>query len=134
MLRALKNIIGGSLILVIGLIFFVAFLEGKFNTRYYDKEECVEALSYLEKKIKEYDNDINVRWGASRIEVDEDLQFLQNDWYSRIEFLEAVFEEAEAGFTIRINLIAAAITGSFVGAIVSVVMILIMFVTKRKKD
>ena len=53
MLRALKNIIGGSLILIIGLIFFVAFLEGKFNTRYYDKEECVEATVTHACQIKE---------------------------------------------------------------------------------
>ena len=53
MLRALKNIIGGSLILVIGLIYFVAILEGKFNTRYYDKEECVEATVTHASQIKE---------------------------------------------------------------------------------
>lgn len=53
MLRALKNIIGGSLILIIGLIFFVAFLEGKFNTRYYDKEECVEATVTHACQVKE---------------------------------------------------------------------------------
>ena len=53
MLRALKNIIGGSLILIIGLIFFVAFLEGKFNTRYYDKEECVEATVIYACQIRE---------------------------------------------------------------------------------
>ena len=102
--------------------------------RHLNEDECKKTIHYLEKKIGEYDANLRIRMGASRIEVDDELQFLQNDWYSRIEFLENVLEEAEAGFTIKINTIAAAITGGLIGAVVSALMVLIMYVTKRTKD
>lgn len=98
------------------------------------KEESNDCLEYLIGKLKLKDEELQVTDGAGRVRVDTELQDKQNDWFSRIDFLSNMLEEAEAGFAISVDATAALLCGILVGAFLSVPMLLGMFMLKRKKD
>lgn len=104
----------------------------ELSLRHGTQKESEESLKYLLEKIKQKDSEVEITIGAERIEVDEELQDLQNDWYKRIDYLEDQLEEAEAGFSIQINIAAAGITGMLVGGCVSIITVLLMYMIKRK--
>ena len=106
----------------------------EISLRHTSTERSSSCLKYLLGKIKEKDTAVEIIEGAERVEIDEELQDLQNDWYNRINYLKGRLEEAEAGFTIYINVLAAAITGAFIGGIVSLAIILLVYILKRETD
>ena len=53
MFNKIKNVVGVSLILIVAFILLIGFLEKKFDTRYYEEEDCVEAVVTYVSEIKE---------------------------------------------------------------------------------
>ena len=101
--------------------------------RHATEEECQTAVSYLIEKIEAFDRNVEVIEGASKVVVDEKLQEEQLRWFDRIEYTNSLLLDAEAGYTIRINMLAAAITGGIVGSVATVLVTLILFLIKRNK-
>lgn len=42
MIKAIRNVVGVSIIFMVGILFFVAYLEYRFDDDYYEKEDCIE--------------------------------------------------------------------------------------------
>ena len=101
--------------------------------RHATEEECQTAVSYLIEKIEAFDRNVEVIEGSSKVVVDEKLQEEQLRWFDRIEYTNSLLLDAEAGYTIRINMLAAAITGGIVGIVATVLVTLILFLIKRNK-
>lgn len=101
--------------------------------RHATEEECQTAISYMIGKIEDFDANTEITKGASKVIVDEKLQEEQLRWFDRIEYTNTLLLEAEAGYTIKINLLAAAITGLVVGAFISIFVTLVMYILKRNK-
>ena len=41
MIKAIRNVVGVSIIFIVGILFFVAYLEYRFDDDYYEKEDCI---------------------------------------------------------------------------------------------
>lgn len=107
--------------------------KASISLRHVTEDECREAAEYLEKKILAYDANINVTVGELRTVTDEELQDEQLRWYDRIDYSKTLLLEAEAGYTIRVNIIAAAATGILTGGIIAVSVLLVLYMVKRKR-
>lgn len=103
------------------------------SLRHVTEEECKVAADYLVGKLQEQDEQLKATVGALRTVTDEDLQNEQLRWYDRIEYSKSLLLEAEAGYTIRVNVIAAAATGVATGGVVAVVVLLAMYMIERKR-
>ena len=44
MIKALRNVVGVSIVFIVGILFFVGFLEFRFDGDYYEKEDCIEFI------------------------------------------------------------------------------------------
>lgn len=97
-------------------------------------EECLDAAEYLKEKLCEKDSSLEVLIGAERIVTDEKLQEEHLRWYSRIYYVETLLLEAQAGYTLKVNVIAATITGVLSGGILSLAVGLISFMIRRGKE
>lgn len=98
------------------------------------EEECLKFAEYVKEKLEKYDTEVEVTVGEGRIVKDEDLQDEQLRWYSRIDYSRSLLLEAQAGYTIKINVAAAAMTGVLTGGILSIVILILSFLLRRKKD
>ncbi len=98
------------------------------------EEECLEFAEYVKEKLENYDAAVEVTVGEGRIVKDENLQDEQLRWYSKIDYSKSLLLEAQAGYTIRINMAAAALTGVLTGGILSIVILILSFLFRRKKD
>lgn len=98
------------------------------------EEECLKFAGYVKDKLESYDPGVQVTVGEARLVKDEDLQDEQLRWHSRIDYSKSLLLESQAGFTIRVNMAAAAITGALMGGILSVVILLVRFWLNRVKD
>lgn len=103
------------------------------SLRHVTEQECREAAEYLKSKILEHDSNINVIVGELRTNTDEELQDEQLRWYDRIDYSKTLLLEAEAGYTIKVNVIAAAATGVLAGGVFSVFLLLVMYMIERKR-
>ena len=101
--------------------------------RHVTKEECLETAEYIREKLQKYDVNMQITVGELRVVKDEELQEEQLRWYDRIEYSNSLLLEAEAGYTIEVNVIAAAATGVLTGGMVSLVLVLCMHLTEKKK-
>lgn len=104
----------------------------ELTIRHATEAECAEAAEYIEEKIRNYDQKSNVVVGEERVVTDEELQDEQLRWYDRIEYSKSLLLEAEAGYTIKVNIVAAAVTGIISGGILAVVAELLMYLRDRK--
>ncbi len=105
----------------------------QLTLRHVTEEECESFGAYLKEKIQKQDPMITVRTGEIRIAKDEELQDEQLRWYDRIDYSKSLLLESQAGYTIRVNMIAAVIVGGLCGGLLSVVIILGMFVREKRK-
>ena len=101
--------------------------------RHVTEEECLKTAKYLKEKLENYDTSIKVTAGELRYVKDENLQDEQLRWYDRIDYSKSLLLEAQAGYTIKVNMIAAVITGALIGGILSVVITLLMFVFQKSR-
>lgn len=102
--------------------------------RHVTAEECLEAAEYLKQKCEEYDPEVQVTIGQLRAVKDEELQDEQLRWYDRIEYSKSLLLEAEAGYTIKVNVAAAVVTGAIAGGLLACVLVLLMYMAGRKKE
>lgn len=100
--------------------------------RHVTEEETTSAAEYLQQKIQSFDNNIEVTIGSLRIVKDEELQDEQLRWYDRIDYSKSLLLDSQAGFTIKTNPVAAAMTGCVAGGVLSVVIVLIVYVLEEK--
>ena len=104
------------------------------TVRHSTEKECLEIAQYLSNKIEEYDEVVETLIGEERITVDEKLQDEQLRWYDRIEYSKSLLLESQAGYTIKVNVVAAAITGIITGGIISFVVVLFMYIATQKSN
>lgn len=98
-------------------------------------EECKEWAEYLSEKLCAYDSAVEVIIGAEKITADEDIQEEQLRRYTRTEHIKSLWLDSRAGYTIRVSLPVAAITGMIAGGMLSIVVILLkcMFDNMKRK-
>lgn len=97
------------------------------------EEECLEFAEYLKEKLETYDSTVEVTVGEERIVKDENLQDEQLRWYDRIDYSKSLLLDAQAGYTIRVNVAAAAITGVLAGEILSIIILILSFLFNKNK-
>ena len=97
------------------------------------EDECLTAAEYLEKKLHEKDSTVEIIIGAEKVVTDEKLQEEHLRWYSRIDYVNSLLLDAQAGYTIRVSKPAAVITGVLFGSILAVFAGLISFMFRRGK-
>lgn len=98
------------------------------------EEECLKFAEYVKEKLKNYDTAVEVTVGEGRIVNDEELQDKQLNMYSNIDYSKSLLLDAQAGYTIKVNVAAAAVTGVLTGAVLSIVILILSFLFRRKKD
>jgi len=98
------------------------------------EEECLKFAEYVKEKLENYDTAVEVTVGEGRIVKDEELQDKQLNMYSNIDYSKSLLLDAQAGYTIKVNVAAAAVTGVLTGAVLSIVILILSFLFRRKKD
>lgn len=102
--------------------------------RHATEEECLDAAEYLKEKLCEKDPSLELVVGAERIVTDENLQEEHLRWHSRIYYVNSLLLEAQAGYTLNVNKVAALIAGILTGGVVSLIWGLISFVIGSGKE
>ena len=97
------------------------------------EEETKAAAEYLQQKLQSFDSNIEVTIGSLRNVKDEALQDEQLRWYDRIDYSKSLLLDSQAGYTIRVNVVAAAATGVLAGTVLSAVMVLLMYIREQKR-
>lgn len=101
--------------------------------RHASSEECEDTAEYLKKNILAYDEMADVIVGSEKIVTDENLQEEHLRWYSRIDYVNTLLLDAQAGYTIKVNKIAAALVGGLAGTMISIGVVCGLLVNKRRK-
>ena len=101
--------------------------------RHATEEECLEASTYLEKKLLERDSTAEIVIGAERVVTDEKLQEEHLRWYDRIYYVNTLLLDSQAGYTLNVSKSAAVITGVLTGGILSIVICLGSLMIERGK-
>ena len=101
--------------------------------RHITEEECTAFAEYIKYKIEKFDKAIAVTVGEIRIVQDENLQDEQLRWYDRIDYSKSLLLEAQAGYTIKVNLIAAIIAGGLCGGVLSITVVFVLFLSGKSK-
>lgn len=97
-------------------------------------EECKTWAEYLKEKIQKFDSAAEIVVGAETIIMNEKLQEEHLRWYSRIDYVKTLLLEAEAGYTLKVNMAAAVVTGAIAGGSLSVLGVLILYIVKDKSN
>ena len=97
-------------------------------------EECETWAEYLKNRIQKFDSAAEITVGAETTAMNEKLQEEHLRWYSRIDYVNTLLLEAEAGYTLKVNMAAAVITGALAGGSLSVLGVLILYIIKDKKN
>lgn len=97
------------------------------------EEECMAFAGYVEEQLEAYDSGLEVTPGKVCVTRDENLQDEQLRWYDRIDYSKSLLLEAQAGYTIPVNLTAALLVGVLTGGILSVVIALLSYVICKNK-
>lgn len=102
--------------------------------RHATSEECLETAEYLKEKLVAKDPAAEITIGAEKVVTDEELQEEHLRWYSRINYMNSLLLDAQAGYTIKVNFMAAVITGILAGGVLTIFVDLILFMIQRKRD
>ena len=105
----------------------------EITLRHATEEECTLTAAYLEEKLLEKDENLKVIIGAEKVVTDEKLQEEQLRWYSRIDYVNSLLLDSQAGYTIRVSIPAAVLTGVFMGSLICMFAGLISFVVKKER-
>lgn len=100
--------------------------------RHATEKECLDAANYLEEKILDRDKTAEVIIGEEKVIKDDTLQEEQFRWYSRIDYMESCLLEAQAGYTLRVSVPAAIVTGILSGTVGTFFALLFWYVIKGK--
>ena len=91
-------------------------------------------MNVLEEKILNRDKEATVIISEEKIIKDDKLQEEHLRWYSRIDYVESLLLEAQAGYTLRVSVMSAILVGTMAGAVGSVFVILFWYMIKGKRD
>lgn len=101
--------------------------------RHKTSEKCEQYAVYLSEQINKYDSLVETTVGVESVVADDLVLEHQLDTDYYLVRMEQSLEEADAGYEIHVNPLAAAITGGFAGTLFSMFFVSILFIFKRKK-
>lgn len=104
----------------------------EIKIRHATSEECMECAEYLKLELGKKDASAEIIIGAETVSVDEELAKEHLRWYDRIEYAESLLLNAQAGYTIEINKMAAVIVGAFAGCVAAIMAALILYIRQEK--
>ena len=106
--------------------------EVELRIKHATSEECMECVEYLKESIHKMDSSVEIIIGAESISVDEELAKEHLRWYDRIEYAESLLLNSQAGYTITINKMAAAIVGVLAGCVAAVMTAVVLYIRQEK--
>lgn len=101
--------------------------------RHVTEEDCLKAAEHLKNRLEDQDASVEITIGEARITKDENLQDEQLRWYDRIDYSKSLLLDSQAGYTIQVNVVAAAMTGAVAGGLLSVVIVFLMCILGKNK-
>ena len=102
--------------------------------RHVTEEDCLKAAEHLKSRLEDKDAGVLITIGEARITKDEKLQDEQLRWYDRIDYSKSLLLDSQAGYTLKVSLTAAALTGAVAGGMLSVVTVFLMCIFGKKKN
>lgn len=101
--------------------------------RHVTEVDCLKAAEHLKNRLEDQDAFLDITIGEARITKDENLQDEQLRWYDRIDYSKSLLLDSQAGYTIQVNVMAAALTGAIAGGLLSVVIVFLMCILGKNK-
>lgn len=101
--------------------------------RHVTKEDCLKAAEHLKSRLEDKDAGVLITIGEARVTKDEELQDEQLRWYDRIDYSKSLLLDSQAGYTLKVSVTAAAITGAVAGGMLSVVIVFLMCIFGKKE-
>ncbi len=101
--------------------------------RHVTKEDCLAAAEHLKARLEDKDAGALITIGEARITKDENLQDEQLRWYDRIDYSKSLLLDSQAGYTLKVSVAAAAITGAAAGGVLALVIVFMMCIFGKKK-
>ena len=105
----------------------------ELTIRHVTAEECLQAAEHLKSRLQDRDAAAEITIGEARIVKDEKLQDEQLRWYDRIDYSKSLLLDSQAGYTLKVSVAAAAITGVIAGGMLSLVVLFLMCIFERNK-
>lgn len=101
--------------------------------RHVTEEDCKKAAEHLKSRLQDQDASAEITIGEARVSKDENLQDEQLRWYDRIDYSKSLLLDSQAGYTLKVSMTAAAMTGAVTGGVLSVVAVFCMCMFGKKK-
>lgn len=101
--------------------------------RHVTEKDCLKAAEHIKNRLEDRDASAEITIGEARITKDENLQDEQLRWYDRIDYSKSLLLDSQAGYTIKVNVAAAAVTGAAAGGVLSLVVVFLMCMFGKKK-
>lgn len=101
--------------------------------RHVTKEDCLAAAEHLKARLEDKDAGALITIGEARITKDENLQDEQLRWYDRIDYSKSLLLDSQAGYTLKVSVAAAAITGAAAGGVLALAIVFMMCILGKKK-
>ena len=101
--------------------------------RHVTEEDCKKAAEHLKSRLQDQDASAEITIGEARVSKDENLQDEQLRWYDRIDYSKSLLLDSQAGYTLKVSMTAAAMTGAVTGGVLSVVVVFCMCMFGKKK-
>lgn len=101
--------------------------------RHVTKEDCLAAAEHLKARLEDKDAGALITIGEERITKDENLQDEQLRWYDRIDYSKSLLLDSQAGYTLKVSVAAAAITGAAAGGVLALAIVFMMCILGKKK-
>ncbi len=102
--------------------------------RHKTSEKCEQYATYLAEQINDFDLLVETIVGVESIVADDLVLEHQLDTDYYLVRMEQSLEEADAGYEIHVNSLAAAITGVFAGTLFSTVLVSVLYLFRRKNE
>ena len=97
-------------------------------------EECELTAVYLKEKLLEKDPSLEIVIGAEKIVKDQKLQEEHLRWNSRIDYVNSLLLDAQAGYTLKVSKTVAIVTGGMCGSVLAVCISLISYIFRREQE
>lgn len=101
--------------------------------RHVTKEDCLAAAEHLKARLEDKDAGLRITIGEARITKDENLQDEQLRWYDRIDYSKSLLLDSQAGYTLKVSVAAAAVTGAATGGVLALAIVFMMCIFGKKK-
>ena len=101
--------------------------------RHVTEADCKKAAEHLKARLEDKDAGALITIGEARVTKDENLQDEQLRWYDRIDYSKSLLLDSQAGYTLKVSVAAAAVTGAAAGGVLSVAIVFLMSIFGKKK-